>query len=113
MIKILESIISECGRREIPFKVIKISQEHPVYEIEGFSESKIAKIYVLKNKIICETKHNNLEEIDSFQDLAMISLEWFLKSKQRNLNEHLIKKWAEYWFELGIVKKEIQTIYKF
>lgn len=107
----LDSIISECISRNIPVQIVKGSESKVCYEISGFSKSGIAKIYLDKGMIICETRYGTLDQIDSFQELAMIALEWYLNYKERSPFENPEPYWAEYWVEKGIMTKHTKTCY--
>ena len=112
MKNILNSIIEECAERNIPVNISKHSSGKICYEIHGFSKSGTATLYINKNKIICETRYDNKEEIDSFYDLSLVALEWYMNYKDRNPFEHPAEYWAEYWVEKELMKKEVQIIYK-
>lgn len=108
----LESIVKDCLSRGIPVVKTASFDSGVVYEVQGFSKSGIAKIYVDREKIICETRYQNLEEIYSFNDLAMVALEWYLKYKEIAQFEEPEPYWAEYWVEKGIMSKSTITVYK-
>lgn len=111
MRKQLESIVSECISRNIPVQAYPLNGKCLSYQVQGFSKSGVARIYVHKNKILCETRYSHLEEIDSFQDLAMVALEWYLNYKDRSPFEEPESYWAEYWVEKGIMVKSTKTCY--
>ena len=112
MKKLLHSIIEECAQRNIPVSVSKHSSGKICYEVSGFSKSGYATLYIEKGKIICETRYDTLEQIDSFNDLALIAFEWYVNYRNRSPFEHPEKYWAEYWVEKGYMKKETHVVYK-
>jgi len=81
------------------------------YEVQGFSKSGVARIYLHKNKILCETRYSQIEEIESFHDLSMVALEWYLNYKDRSPFEEPESYWADYWVEKGIMTKHTKTCY--
>ena len=111
MKKTLDSIIQECASRGIPVSIRPASQGKTAYEVQGFSKSGIASVYIHKGKILCETRYGNIEEIESFHELALVALEWYLNYKDRNPFEEPEPYWAEYWVEKGIMTKVTKVSY--
>lgn len=111
MKKKLDPIILECVKRGIPVQAVPGGGNKIAYEVSGFSKSGIAKIYLLKGKIICETRYSQIEEIESFHDLALIALDWYLNYKDRTPFENPEPYWAEYWVEKGIMKRVTTVSY--
>lgn len=111
MKEVLDQIIAECAQRGIPVKVVPAGRNRIAYEVSGFSKSGTALVYIHKCKILCETRYQTIEEIDSFHELALIALECYLIHKERIPFEEPDAYWAEYWVEKGIMRKSIQTIY--
>lgn len=109
---ILQSIIEECAKREIPVSLTKNSSGKICYEVSGFSKSGTATLFIDKGKIICETRYQTLDEIESFHDLALVAYEWYVNYKNRTPFEFPEKYWAEYWVEKEMMIKEIVTIYR-
>lgn len=107
----LDQIISECAKRCIPVKVVHAGGNKLAYEVSGFSKSGTALVYIQKGKILCETRYQNIEEIDSFHDLALVALEWYLNYKDRSPFEEPESFWAEYWVEKGIMTKQTKIVY--
>lgn len=112
MKKNLDSIIMECRKRGIPVECRPTFHRKLSYEVSGFSKSGIALVYIDKNKIICQTKYNNLDEVESFHDLAIVALEWYLNYKDRLPFEEPEPYWAEYWVEKGIMQKITKISYR-
>jgi hypothetical protein len=111
MKSVLNSIIEECVERNIPVQISKHSSGKICHEINGFSKSGIAQIYIDKGKIICETRYDTLDEIESFHELALVAFEWYMNYRNRNPFENPEEYWAEYWVEKGLMKKETRVVY--
>lgn len=111
MKKIIEKIIEDCVKHNVPVTITKDSSGKICYEVSGFSKSGIANLYISKGKIICETRYETIDEIESFHDLSLIAFEWYVNYRNRTPFENPETYWAEYWVEKGLMKKEIQTIY--
>lgn len=111
MKKTLEKIIEECVQHNVPVSVVKNSSGKIAYEIDGFSKSGIATVYIKDDKIICETRYQTIDEIETFHDLAMVAYEWYVNYMSRSPFENPANYWAEYWVEKGMMKKELKTIY--
>ena len=107
----LDQIIAECAERHIPVKVVPAGRNRIAYEISGFSKSGTALVYIQKDKVLCETRYQNIEEIENFHDLALVALEWYLNYRERTPFEEPEPYWAEYWVDKGIMKKQTKTIY--
>jgi hypothetical protein len=107
----LDQIVAECAKRKIPVKVVPAGGNRIAYEISGFSKSGTALVCMQKGKVLCETRYQNIEEIESFHELALVALEWYLNYRDREPFEEPEHYWAEYWVEKGIMTKQTKTFY--
>lgn len=112
IIEKLQVIIERCAELNIPVHISKNSSGKICYEVDGFSKSGIATLYIKDEKIICETRYNTLDEIDNFDDLSLVAFEWYVNYMTRSPFEIPSNYWAEYWVQKGYMKKEITTSYK-
>lgn len=111
MRELLNSIIEDCVKHNVPVSVFKDKKKGTYYEIEGFSKSGIATLYLKNCKIICETRYQTLDEVESFHELSLIAFEWYMNYRNRSPFENPAQYWAEYWVEKGLMKKQLITIY--
>jgi hypothetical protein len=109
----LAQIVAECGKRNIPVKAVPAGGNRIAYEVSGFSKSGKALIYIQKGKVICETIHQNIEEIDSFYELALVALEWYMAFMEKEPFKEPESYWAEYWVEKGIMNKQTKITYSY
>lgn len=107
----LGQIITECSKRNIPFKIKHLGGRKAAFEISGFFKSKKAILYILKNSVICETGNQNIIEIDNFHEFAFEMLEWYLSSKNETSFEELEPFWAECWVQKGMMNKHTKIFY--
>lgn len=107
----LQEISNECAFRGIKVTVTSGPDKQLAYEIDGFSKSGTAMIYVKGQKILSHTRYDTIDEIESFHDLSLVALEWFLNYRNRTPFEEPHLKWAEYWVEAGIMEKKTTISY--
>ena len=108
----LQSIIEKCAQLNIPVRIAKNASGKICYEVDGFSKSGIATLYIKEDKIICETRYNTFDEIENFDDLSLVAYEWYVNYMTRSPFESPSSFWAEYWIEKGYIQKEIKISYK-
>ena len=74
----LEELIKETLSNGIPVVGVEYDKacDSLVYEVSGFSKSGTAKLLCRDGKIICETRYNQVDEIEDFDDLVAVAYEW-------------------------------------
>lgn len=72
-------IILELARKSIPFTV-----ENQLIRVDGFYKSDCARLSLQSGKLIAETRYNQVDEINKFEDLVYLNYDWWLKSKDRS-----------------------------
>ncbi len=78
----LHPIILECLKQEIPVELSYDEDgECVIYVVGGFCKSSQAELIVqTDNTILAKTRYDQMDTIESFQDLAELAFEWFDKS---------------------------------
>ena len=76
----LEDLIKETLKHGIPVVGVELAPKDGkgfAYEIDGFSKSGTAKVYQNEEGIIiCKTRYDQYDMIETFGDLAAIAFEW-------------------------------------
>lgn len=103
----LEELIKKTLSNGIPVVGVEYDKENDslVYEIDGFSKSGTAKVLNKGGKIICETRYNQVDEIEDFDVLVDVAYEW-----NKNYCDREPFGWDSRWLRLfeinGLVKVE-------
>lgn len=76
----LEELVTEVLKRGILVVGVELAPEDGkglAYEIDGFSKSGTAKVYQNEEGIIiCKTRYNTFDTIETFEDLASVAFRW-------------------------------------
>lgn len=74
----IEELIKEVLKNGISIWSVTYNKEKDalVYSVNGFSKSGTADLYEEDGKIICKTRYNQIDEIQTFEDLVNVAYEW-------------------------------------
>jgi hypothetical protein len=74
----LEELIKEVLINRICVSGVHYDPENDtlVYRVEGFSKSGYAELSEVNGKILCKTRYNQVDEINSFDDLVNVAYQW-------------------------------------
>lgn len=73
----LQELIIEVLKNHIPVVGVGLDEnDNFVYDVAGFSKSDTATLKEKDGKIYCHTRYNQVDEINSFEDLAYIAFDW-------------------------------------
>lgn len=100
-----------CVERNIPVEYL--GKEG--FSISGFSKSGNVTLKLnSEGKIECHQRYNEIDIIESFEDLACIALKWFNNYKNRSPFEHPDYYWRDVFVEYGWlkVKEEVKITYE-
>ena len=78
----VEDLVKECLSNGICVSGVGLikdedeGKENLTYIINGFSKSGTAEIYQKDDYIMCKTRYNTYDVINSFEDLAEVAFDW-------------------------------------
>ena len=76
----VEDLVKECILNGICVSGVSLiedeGKENLTYIIDGFSKSGTAEIYQKDDYIMCKTRYNTYDVINSFEDLAEVAFDW-------------------------------------
>lgn len=102
-----ENLILECLRNNILCKGVGLSEEGGmVFEFDGFSKSGTAKLYIKNHEIVCETRYNTIDIIESFEDFAHVAYRWGNDYLDRYPFNSWDRQWLPIFKKYGWVKDE-------
>lgn len=104
--KVLE-IVKTCLDNNIPVIGMHKVDDYMAFEIAGFSKSGTATIWQTDDdEILCETRYNQIDEIDDFIDLASIAFTWNKNYLNRGYGWDI--NWINVFINLGWIKNLMQ-----
>ncbi len=110
----LEKIVIEILKNNIYCSSILYTEEKGIqYVFNGFSKSGTANIYQKDDKIICETRYNQIDYIETFRDFVNVAWRWYLNYKNREPFTYPDEEFEPFFIEYGLLLKEEIKIFKY
>ena len=72
----ITDIIKECLSKGINVKGVTLVNGELAYDIDGFSKSDYARLYEENGKLYLETRYKQIDEIETFENIASVAYEW-------------------------------------
>ena len=114
--KVLE-IVAECLDNNIPVSHVKKVQDANQntfigFEVSGFSKSGTATIWQnTQDEVVCETRYNTVDIIETFEDLAQIAFRWNLDYIDHGYSWD--DSWAPVFVKYNWLKTKTVTVYEY
>lgn len=110
LVKLVEEALSN-GIHPVDFDI------HPkgglAYSFAGFSKSGTATLYQVGDVVFAETRYNQVNEIESFDDLVKLSFEWYANYKDRSPFEQPDSHFLPHFIRLGLLKVKTETVTRY
>lgn len=105
----LKKLLADLNDLGIP---VESELDGKVLILEGFSKSGTAEIYFSDkdNVLKCDTRYDQTDTIESFEDLVNVAFEWWQKSESKGYT--IPSMWVESFVGFGLVRKVVRTDYE-
>jgi hypothetical protein len=74
----IEDLVWDCLNHGIRVVGVGIKGDGLSYDIDGFSKSGTATLYEEDGAFFLESRYNQIDEIESFEDIAAVAYDWNL-----------------------------------
>jgi hypothetical protein len=111
----VEDIVKECVKRHIPVDVHHALSDNDniVYRVTGFSKSGGANIWQGPSEVICVTRYETMDDLQSFKDLSGVAWRWYLNYKDREPFTEPDHNWLQTWIDEGRIEAKVETVTKY
>lgn len=107
----ITDIIKECLKKGIYITGVELVNGELAYDISGFSKSDYGRLYEENGKLYLETRYKQIDEIETFEDIANVAYEWNKNYSDREpfgWDVNWLPIFEEYgWVEMKDIKQTI------
>lgn len=83
------------------------------YSFAGFSKSGTATLYQVGDTIFAETRYQQIDVIECFDDLVKLAFNWYANYKDRAPFEHPDANFLPHFIRLGLLKVKTETVTRY
>lgn len=106
----LEELIKEILRNNIFITGITLIDDILQYEVNGFYKSGSVSLYETEEGIFVKARYEEVDKIESFEDLVYINYRWWLRSKERFEGWSVPNEnWLPHLLKYGYIKETTKT----
>ena len=107
----LENILKEIAKVSERCGGWKIKDGKLSFLVNGFCKSGTVELYEDGETIKCAARYNEIDNIETFDDLVFVAYSWWERSKERASGwKNPPSEWVEEFVRLNLVKKKVETV---